>query len=511
MNLTELIEQLNSPTVQDRIAAADALGRLGAGAKAADFPLLIRYAETDDPAERDAVARALSQIDPESLRLARCARTLEQDRKSARAWAQTVGASQAVAKAREMLWAWDGDTRAFEREGPVREAAALLVENPPGLLSAFLDRSIGKMPPGALAAVLYLAGQEQSNALRALEALRGHPDVEVAAAAGSMCRRIEAEGALTDEGRQLVALAVEHPTVIPELIDGLVNRPRLRRRLKLVLQFVVSERPEATDQLVPLLRSGDVEVVQLVADAVYGAEVDGPRARAMAEALLDLYDRPDRNQLKGGLPEWPLVALEQGPGGREVVEAVLGRVRAAPAWAVSYLLYHLLADMAHEAPAGPGREALLRLMEGEEGALIRAGALPAGGLLDDERITQACCGALRDADPEVRSAAAAAMTSWTPGRLAGVQQELLLPGLGDRCLEVAEHLAYCLGKLGPAAKDALPALRARLRQARALLKGLLGDVGPGRQAATKDHVRRAKKSVRRFREAIKKVGPPSAP
>jgi HEAT repeat protein len=508
--VNQLIEQLNSPTVQDRIAAADALGRLGPGAKAAAFPLMICYAETDDPAGREAVARALSQIDPTSLPYARLVRTLEQDRKSARAWAQTVGASQAVAKAREMLWAWDGDTRAFEREGPVREAAALLVVNPE-LLSEFLDRSIGKMSPGALAAVLYLAAQEQSNARRALEGLRGHPDAEVAAAAGSMCRRIEAEGALTDEGRQLVALAVEHPAVAPVLIDAFLNLPRLRRRLAVVLGFLAKERPEVVDELMPLLRSGDAEVVQQAAGALGCVTVDGPRARAVAEALLSLYDRPDRHQLGGDMPQGLLVMLEQGPGGREVVEAVLGRVRAAPAWTASSHLYDLLAEMASEKPAGPGSEALLRLMAGEDGALIRAGALLRGGPLDNQRITRACCGALRDADPEVRSAAAASMTSWTPGRLAGVQQELLLPGLGDRCLEVAEHVAYCLGKFGPAARDALPALRARLREARALLKSLRANVGPGRQAATKDQVRRAKKAVAGFREAIKKIEPPAAP
>jgi HEAT repeat protein len=507
--VNDLIKQLNSPAAPDRVAAAEALGRLGPEAAAALRHLLDRYARTDDPAECRAVALAMCKIDPGSLSAAMYFRTGRQGWESAMAWARTLGESQALASARGILWAWDDGIPEREPPEPARELAALLVENPGGL-QEFMELQPGNMTPDNLAYVLYLAGRKEEKARRVLHDLQRHPDAEVAAAAGRMYRRLEAELMLPDEGDQLVALAVEHPTVIPELIDACVNRPRLCRRLGLVLQFVVRERPEVADQLMPLLRSGDAEVVQQAAEVLGCARGDGPRARAVAEALLDLYDRPDRHQLEGDMPQGPLVALEQAPGGREVVEAVLGRVRAAPAWTASFLLYDLLAEMAREAPAGPGREALLRLLAGEEGALIRAGALRAGGTLDDERITRACCDALRERDAEVRSEAAAAMTNWTPGRLAGVREHLL-HGLEDRCAEVAEEVAYCLGKIGPAAKGALPALRARLREARALLKSLRANVGPGRQAAADDQVRRAKKSVSRFREAIKKVGPPSAP
>jgi HEAT repeat protein len=201
-------------------------------------------------------------------------------------------------------------------------------------------------------------------------------------------------------------------------------------------------------------------------------------------------------------------ALGQGPG--ELAEAVLARLRVAPAWASSSRLYHALESLAREAPAGPGSAILCRAMEGEEGALIRAGALRAGGTLDGGRITRACCQALRDPDAEVRSAAAAAMTGWAPDRLAGVREHLL-HSLGDRCPAVAEAAAYAVGMVGPAAGGALPALRARLQEAQAVLDDLLAGAGPGREAAVADQVRRARLSVSRYRDAIEKIEPPRAP
>jgi HEAT repeat protein len=499
--VNQLIEQLNSPTVLDRITAAQALGRLGREAAAALRPLLDRYAETEDHAEREAVALAISQINPGALPGAMLVRTVQQDRKSARAWARALGESQALARARDVLWAMDDGAPELEPLEPFRELVALLVEDP-GLLPEFMERHAASMPPGDLAEVLYLAGQKLSKAHKVLEALQHHPDAEVAAAAGRMCRRIEAESALTDEGQQLVALAAEHPAVTPVLIEAFVNRPRLRRRLAVVLEFLVRERPEVVDELRPLLRSG-AEVAQLAAEALSSATVDGPRARALAEALLSLYDRPDRDRLEWDTPQTELAALGRGPAGPEIVEAIMAKLRAAPS---SIPLIEVLADMARESPAGPGSEALLRLMT-EEGGLIRAGALRAGGSLRDERVTSACCGALRDADVEVRSAAAAAMTCWAADRLAGVQQELLR-GLGDNCLEVAEAVAYCFGKVGPAA---LPALRARLEEAQAELDGLLAHVRPDGEAAEADQVRRARLSVCRYQDAIEKIERPGAP
>jgi HEAT repeat protein len=362
--IDDLLEQLTGPVLLDRIAAAEALGRLGPRAAAALRPLLDRYLQTDDPAEHDAVARALSRLGPELLRSARFVRTA--------------------------------------------------------------------------------------------------------------------------------------------LVDRFPKRPRLRRRLGLVLELILMDRPGVVDQLIPLLRAGDVEVVQQAAEALGSARVDGPTARAVAESLLRLFDRPDHDQLEWDTPAVQLVALGRGPGGRELVEAVLARLRVAPAWASSSHLYHLLESLAREAPAGPGREALLRLMDGEEGALIRAGALRAGGTLDGERITRACCQALSDPDAEVRSAAAAAMTGWDSGRLAGVWEHLL-GSLEDRCPAVAEAAAYSLGMVGPAAGDALPVLRARAEEAQAVLDGLVAIAGRGQEAAEADQVRRARLRAARYQDAIEKL------
>jgi hypothetical protein len=275
--IDELIEQLKSPALKDRLVAAEALGRLGREAAPALRHLLDRYGQTDDAAEHDAVARALAQIDPGSLPGARWVRTARQSQESARAWARTLREPQALASGRAVLRAWD-DAPELEPLEPVRELAALLVEDP-GLLPQFMERLAASLLPDDLAEVLYLAAQKRAEARRVLEALQYHLDARVAAAAGRMCRRIEAEHALSDEGQQLLALAVEHPAVAPALIQGFVSRPRLRRRLGLVFQSVVGERPELADQLMPLLYSSDAEVVQPVAryqDAI--EKIERPRA-----------------------------------------------------------------------------------------------------------------------------------------------------------------------------------------------------------------------------------------
>jgi HEAT repeat protein len=506
--IDHLIEQLNSPAVPDRVAAAEALGRLGPGAAAALPPLLDRFADVEDHAERRALALALYRIDPGSLRPGRLVGTVRRRQESARAWARTLGESQALTRARDVLRAWADDTPEVERHGAVRQAAAQVVQGP-GFLREFMELHAGRMAPDDLAAVLYLAGRGLPEAHEVLGALRDHPDARVAAAASRVFGRVEAERALADEGTQLAALAVEHEAVVPVLLDAFLNLPRLRRRLGLVLQYVVLERPGVTDRLVPLLGSGDVEVAQQAAEALGCARLDGPPARALAQSLLCLLDRSDCDDLDWDTPERQLVGLEQGPGGREVVEAVLARVRAAPESASSPQLCEVLASMAVQAPAGPGSEALARLMEAED-ARIRVGALRAGGALNDERITRACSAALRDANADVRSAAAGAMTRWARGRLAGVWKQLL-PGLEDRCPGVAEAVADCLGRVGPAAGGALPALRARLEEAQAVLDGLPANARRGRAAAKDDTVRRARESVRRFRDALARIEWPSAP
>jgi HEAT repeat protein len=123
--IDDLIEQLKSPEVQDRIAAAQALGRLGPGAAAALRPLLNRFAAAEDHAELEAVARALPRIGPNTLPLtARYFRTGRQRRQSARDWARTVGASWAPARARAVLEEWDGGGPDLEDDEEVREAAA---------------------------------------------------------------------------------------------------------------------------------------------------------------------------------------------------------------------------------------------------------------------------------------------------------------------------------------------------------------------------------------------------
>jgi HEAT repeat protein len=492
--IEELIEKLASPSLQDRIAAAEALGQLGPEAAAAVPTLKDRVRYADGREESEAMMLAISRIDQREIIHAMFLRSVWQEVSSAREWARTVGESQAREKLRDLLWAWEDDTPDLEQAEPVREVVAQLVEDPECLRDFVDDALKESLPPEAVATILYLAGRSLPEAKEILRALQNHPDVELAAAAERLTHRTEAEDGLTEEGNQLLALAEEHPTVIPDLIDALRNRPRLRRRLSLVLNFVLYDRPEVADQVIPLLYDRDVEVIQEAVSALDTVKVGGPRAQALVGALLSLFDRTERGHLRLEGLESLFSSLQTGPGGPVVVEMLVAAIRANPEW---HALYRLLAYMVYESPTGHARTALLGLMANGD-QQIRSGALCAGGYLDAEDVTRVVLDALRETDPLVRRAAAGAMTRWGRDRLAATRG-LIMPFLKDDAPGVGEAIAYCLGKLGPEAAEALPVLHARLAAAQEVLS---------RVAADDDRREQAKKSIATFKEAIRKIASP---
>src|SRR4051812_29436806 len=105
----DLIKQLASASVQDRIRAAEILGQLGPEAKAAIPVLVDRFRCAHDREESETIILALFRIDTQAVAAARCARGIHQNMRSAREWARGVGESQARVKLRNLLWASEGD------------------------------------------------------------------------------------------------------------------------------------------------------------------------------------------------------------------------------------------------------------------------------------------------------------------------------------------------------------------------------------------------------------------
>jgi len=58
---------------------------------------------------------------------------------------------------------------------------------------------------------------------------------------------------LSDQGKKLVGIGVEHPVLLPELVALLQTRPSVGEEISSVLQIVGQEQPEVGDLLLPLL------------------------------------------------------------------------------------------------------------------------------------------------------------------------------------------------------------------------------------------------------------------
>ena len=356
------------------------------------------------------------------------------------------------AEARKILQGclWVADEGNVDYEGSCRSCRTLLARSsrtPTPSRSSSSTTYLMRDGRRVLPMIIYLVAEERPGSLRVA---RGEPPAQPRSRAGHGGREHgqtgEAETMLTEEGIELVALAVEHPGIIPDLIDAFMKRRRLRRRLGLILHFVAQKRPEVIDQVISHLFGDDRNVIGEVISVVSDVKVEGTRARNLARALMTLYSHPGRGQMRGNVPDDQLVALARGPGGNEVVGLVVTRLRAEPAWDVSRHLYLLLQEMADNtldnSPAGPARATLLDLMADAD-RRVRSGALLVGGVLDGEEVTRVVVQALADVDGSVRLAAVQSMTSWSPERLAGVR-DALNSLLSETVAGVAKAAAYCL-------------------------------------------------------------------
>jgi hypothetical protein len=340
--------------------AALAGGEPGPRRQAAVWDLMEIFALTDDRAILKAAERALATHSPQDLSAARMIRFNRHEEAAARANARSLTAEEALAKAKAktILWA-DGPAPDRRVERILKKMAAEIQK--PGdvfeVVNVMLENGYGAQLPG----ILFEAAKEWSVARRALARLCDHLDPEVAAAAMQYEERYASEIMLTEEGVTLLALAAEHPGVIPLLVKAFLKKPHLRGRLGTVLSFVVKDHPEVLDRLLPALRGDDDDLAREVCGIAHSAtSATGGRAEELFNALLDLLPRL---VVWTEEVEFALISLEQGPTGADLVAVVVARIRARPSWDDSYAMYNLLDYMAREHLGGPAARALEALQK----------------------------------------------------------------------------------------------------------------------------------------------------
>jgi hypothetical protein len=116
------------------------------------------------------------------------------------------------------------------------------------------------------------------------------------------------------------------------------------------------------------------------------------------------------------------------------------------------------------------------------------------------------CADMKDPDNDVREAAVAAVRDCGPA-WADAVVPALVAALGDRRPGTGANAAYCLGRLGAAAKGALPAVRARLRAGKAAVAELRADLARAREAAAslREQLREQLKVARVLRAAAVRI------
>jgi hypothetical protein len=287
------------------------------------------------------------------------------------------------------------------------------------------------------------------------------------------------DGELTDQGMKMLALGLEHPDVIPDLVELFRADARLRGQLGVVLEFIDLRGGAVADHLLPLLGDSDPAVAQAAACRLGYFRRLGPRGGEVVHALLGMFEA--KRNYSGWAAE-ALAAMQYGDWGHAVVGALVRSIRAQPLWeAAGWHRYDLLAGMAAGSAGGPSIAALLDLLRDGD-PRVREGAANACRGVEAERVVLALCQALKDSHPAVRYAAVCALRV-CPKRLGGAVAPHLVEALRDSDGRVAGGAAYCLGKLPEAAAQALPALGERLGAAQTAASGLTAEYQAAREQA----------------------------
>jgi HEAT repeat protein len=309
-------------------------------------------------------------------------------------------------------------------------------------------------------------------------------------------------GELTDQGEKLVALSLEVPAVMPDLVELFRAEPRLRDQLGVVLEFIALHGGAVADHLFPLLGGSDPAVAEAAACRLGHFRRLGPRGGEVVQALVGIFET-DRDSF--GRAAEALAAMESGDWGHEVVGALARSIRQGPEWETGSHRYDLLRQMARDSAGGPSIDGLLDLLRDGD-PRVREGAATACRAVEAEEVVLAVCQALTDAQPGVRYAAVCALQE-CPERLGGAVVPHLSAAIWDSDSRVAGEAAYCLGKLPEAAAQALPALADRLGQAQAAVSGLAAEYRAAREQARakREDLTRARELAGKLKRAIKNI------
>ena len=308
---------------------------------------------------------------------------------------------------------------------------------------------------------------------------------------------------LSEQGALMACIGLERPEVIPALVDLLRSRPQLREEISAVLWVVGREREGVGEALTPLLRDPDPGVVDAAATALDSVGGAGWSSDGAVEALLELYERPPQGSEWRPRVYWSPVGkalASLGSSGCEesVVGAVVERIRQAPGERAGW--FDLLGATAWNGAPQAAAALLELLRDGDRDA--RYHAARQCRWLGDREFVPAVCAALQDPDDDVREAAVEAAQDCDPA-LADAVVPALVAALGDRRPGTGAEAAYCLGRLGAAAKAALPAVRERLRAATETMAELRAARARASEAAAslREQVREQRKAVRLLRAA----------
>jgi HEAT repeat protein len=194
------------------------------------------------------------------------------------------------------------------------------------------------------------------------------------------------DGDLTDQGVKLVALGLEAPGVLPDLVELFRADPRLRGQLGVVLEFIALHGGAVTDHLLPLLGDGDPAVAEAAACTLGYLWCLGPRGGEVVQALVGTFESQRDYSSQAAQA---LAAMEQGDWGDAVVNTLARSIRQGPEWETGRHRYILLADMAKGSTGGPSIAALVDLLRDGD-PRVREGRPPRAGASRPRRWSWRC-------------------------------------------------------------------------------------------------------------------------
>jgi HEAT repeat protein len=424
-SVAKLTADLKSGDEKARVAAIDALGNLGAGAKDATPTLAELLTPDNSPIVRAHAAHALMQIGVDA-----------------------ASAAPALAKAIS-----DPD---FHVQRMAIAALERIHPDPKVVIEA-----LGKA----------LADSDPSVRIAALHTLTEYSD----AAVPVLGKALENKDTRYWSALALGELGVQAKGAVPALAAALADeRPEVRRELLIALARVGADAAPAVPAIVPLLQDKDESVAHAAGFALGSI---GPGAASATDALRKAIDGKD--ELEECVNSWALARIEpQNAEAREhAIKLLLETVKDKNP-RVQIAAMRALIDL--KVPPKQLVPALAYVvLNGEEPAVGEA--LGALGMLGD-----AATEVLDDAltRPEARGRAALLITYLGPKAKATVPA--LGAALVDKDADVRRELLFALAAMGPDAAPAAPAIIKSLDDSNASNQAVaayaLGKIGPAAKA-----------------------------